>query len=65
MKTYPMPTINLARMYFEGISVTQNGVKSTALYQKAVAEYLEQEKLQPDSSVEYRLAQMYENGMMT
>ncbi len=58
----PYADYKLAGMYFEGKGVTRDETKAFDLYQKALSEYLQQEEQQPDSAVEYRIAQMYENG---
>jgi len=59
----PYADYKLAGMYFEGKGVTRDETRAFELYQKALSEYLQQEEQQPDSAVEYRIAQMYENGL--
>ncbi len=61
-KKVPYADYRLAQMYEIGQGVGKDEELSGILYRKALDEFLNQEKKQPDAGVEFRIAKMHLNG---
>lgn len=59
----PYADYRLAHMFAIGQGVEQDQELSEILYRKALNEFIEQEKQQPDAAVEFRIAEMYLRGI--
>ncbi|WP_444641242.1 SEL1-like repeat protein [Caproiciproducens sp. R1] len=53
----------LAQMYSNGQGVERDDELAGVLYQKALTEFIEQDKQQPDADTEFRVANMYLKGL--
>ena len=53
----------LAQIYSNGQGVEKDDELADALYQKALNEFIEQDKQQPDADTEFRVANMYLKGL--